>query len=158
MTEQLSKETNNKIFERNMSMNAYVYSIPSTNHINIKNYQSFRPTSTKYTNMMVLDNDDNKEMQYRNCGKLYNNYIDDESTLRQQHFALQNNIKSKWIPDSNGPLFNNNNIIYNRDEEIKQSFPMLFQTTRLNDFNPNPHNLGYNVFNNHTKLQVKDIE
>ena len=58
-------------------MNAYVYSIPSTNHINIKNYQSFRPTSTKYTNMMVLDNDDNKEMQYRNCGKLYNNYIDD---------------------------------------------------------------------------------
>jgi len=38
----------------------------------------------------------------------------------------------------------------------KQTHPLLFDKPDLAPFNPNIHNLGTSLFNNHTRYQLKD--
>jgi hypothetical protein len=38
-----------------------------------------------------------------------------------------------------------------------QPYPKLFEPAMFDNFNPNSHNLGNNVFNNSTRQQLKNI-
>ena len=151
-------ELNNRISERN---------IPSAS---LQPQYSIRPVATKYGCMQVLD-------QYKKTTVPLNNYtsystkdvfnpgnaqapwsgftnnVNVESSLRNQFFALQKCEQSEFVPKSTSDL-------YETRIDFKpqpQSHPLLFDKADLEPFNPNVHNLGNNVFNNHTRYQLKDI-
>lgn len=136
---------------------------------------SMRSMPTKYTTFMV-------NRQFNNCLNTtapinftvdsvflpgnkngpfsgFSNKINDESYLRNQFFANQECPQSYWVPDSKSELFTYNVDQNIRSENILQKHPELFKRYSLGYFNPNPdERVGINIFNNHTRCQIKDIE
>ena len=132
---------------------------------------SNRPVSTKYSKLSVVD-------QYKkttvplvvatsyNVGKIFNpgnaeapwagyaSNVDVETVLRNQAFALQKGDKASYVPSTNSDLYNVEVV----GNHIQQPFPGLFASQPLNSFNPNVHNLGYDVFNNSTRQQLKNVK
>jgi len=133
----------------------------------------FRPIMSKYATMPILDNNIqsdvniNKEPIYNNETAFYpgtskphfNGFasnIDNESTLRNQFFALQKGDKHLYVPNSNSDLYENNLDIKNHNLNIDNL--ILFKKENFKDFNPNISNkIGYNIFNNSTRVQLKNI-
>ena len=83
------------------------------------------------------------------------NNIDNESILRNQFFALQNNEQSVYVPSSKSDMYEVNVVGSN----IEQPHKDLFMEPNLASFNPNPNNekVGFNLFNNYTRQQVKNV-
>jgi len=150
-------EINNRMSERN---------VPSAS---LQPQYSIRPVATKYGYMQVLDQYKKTNVplnQYTsyNTETVFNpgnatapwngfsNNINTESSLRNQFFALQTCEQSEFVPKSTSDLFQTH-INY---KPQKQTHPLLFDKPDLEPFNPNVHNLGYNLFNNHTRYQLKD--
>lgn len=86
----------------------------------------------------------------------YASNINHETELRNQIFALQSCSQAAYIPSSKSSLYqvkwkNNNNPV--------QPFPDLFKTEQFNPNNPNANSdkIGYALFNNATRQQVKDL-
>lgn len=133
----------------------------------------FRPIMSKYATMPILDNrirsdvNINKEPIYNNEIVFYpgtskphfNGFasnIDNESTLRNQFFALQRGDKHLYVPNSNSDLYENNLDIKNHNLNLDNL--ILFKKEKFQDFNPNISNkIGYNIFNNSTRVQLKNI-
>ena len=131
---------------------------------------SNRPVSTKYSKMSIIDQYKEANVPLNiatpyNVGKVFNpgnaqapwagyaNNVDIETILRNQAFALQKSDKAAYIPSSNSDLYNLE--VTGRHEN--QPFPGLFSSQEFTHFNPNPHNLGQDVFNNSTRQQLKNI-
>ena len=133
----------------------------------------FRPIMSKYATMPILDNriesqvNINKEPIYNSETVFYpgtskphfNGFatnIDNESTLRNQFFALQKGDKHLYVPNSNSDLYENNLDIKNYDLNLDNL--ILFKKENFQDFNPNISNkIGYNIFNNSTRVQLKNL-
>ena len=133
----------------------------------------FRPIMSKYATMPILDNNIqsdvniNKEPIYNSETVFYpgtskphfNGFatnIDNESTLRNQFFALQKGDKHLYVPNSNSDLYENNLDIKNHNLNLDNL--ILFKKEQFQDFNPNISNkIGYNIFNNSTRVQLKNI-
>jgi len=90
--------------------------------------------------------------------------VNDESVLRNQIYALQKSPQSEYIPNSNSDLYNYSTP-KNNNSNVDQLFPNLFNNSidQLNGENGekgentnNLGNIGKNVFNNHTRQQLKD--
>lgn len=150
-------EINNRMSERNL---------PSAS---LQPQYSIRPVATKYGYMQVLDQYKKTTVplnQYKsyNTKTVFNpgnatapwngfsNNINTESSLRNQFFALQKCEQSEFVPKSTSDLFQTK-VDY---KPQKQTHPLLFDKPDLAPFNPNVQNLGYNMFNNHTRVQLKD--
>ena len=152
-------ELNNRIAERN---------IPSKE---LQPQFSIRPSATKYGYMPILD-------QYKKPTIPLNSYtpystkavfnpgnaqapwsgfcnnVNTESQLRNQFFALQKCEQSEFVPSSTSDLYQTK-IDYTPQQ---QTHSMLFDKPDLAPFNPNTHNLGNSLFNNHTRYQLKDTK
>lgn len=150
-------EINNRIYDRN---------IPSTT---LEPQYSIIPVATKYGYMQVLDQYKkttiplNKYTPYStkaifNPGNAkapwngFSNNVNVESSLRNQFFALQKCEQSEFVPKSTSDLYQTK-IDFKAQ---KQSHLLLFETPDLEPFNPNVQNIGNNLFNNHTRYQLKD--
>ena len=150
-------DINNRISDRN---------VPSTG---LQPQYSIRPVATKYGYMQVLDQYKKTTVplnQYTpystkaifNPGNAqapwsgFSNNVNVESSLRNQFFALQNCEQSDFVPKSTSDLYQTK-VDY---VPQKQSHPLLFDKPDLAPFNPNVHNLGGSLFNNHTRYQLKD--
>ena len=150
-------ELNNRIAERN---------IPSKE---LQPQFSIRPCATKYGYMPILDqykkttiplnsytpystkaifNPGNAQAPWSG----FSNNVNTESQLRNQFFALQKCEQSEFVPSSTSDLYQTK-INYTPQQ---QTHPMLFDKPDLAPFNPNVHNLGNSLFNNHTRYQLKD--
>lgn len=154
----------------NIGNNIYERVIPS--HEMQMNF-GFRPIMSKYATMPILDNrivsevNINKEAIYNSETVFYpgtskphfNGFasnIDNESTLRNQFFALQKGDKHLYVPNSNSDLYENNLDIKNHNLNLDNL--ILFKKEQFQDFNPNISNkIGYNIFNNSTRVQLKNI-
>lgn len=154
----------------NIGNNIYERVIPS--HEMQMNF-GFRPIMSKYATMPILDNrivsdvNINKEPIYNSENVFYpgtskphfNGFasnIDNESTLRNQFFALQKGDKHLYVPNSNSDLYENNLDIKNNNLNLDNL--ILFKKEQFQDFNPNISNkIGYNIFNNSTRVQLKNI-
>ena len=149
---------NAKIYDRNLSSQM------------LQPYLSVRPVMTKYSFMPIVD--PRKELSVKleqqptyNSSAVFNpgndmgpwngysNNVDIETLLRNQTFALQNCEQSVYVPSSTSDLYNSDNIEINQ----MQPYPKLFEPAMFDNFNPNSHNLGNNVFNNSTRQQLKNI-
>tara|TARA_B100000902_G_C27321155_1_gene924600 strand:- start:5473 stop:5982 length:510 start_codon:yes stop_codon:yes gene_type:complete len=150
---------NNRLFDRNKALG-----------INETKF-SVRPVSTKYDLMSIYDRREKSSVPIKNneyaVNKTFNpgtykgpfsgfiNNIDNESILRNQFFALQNNEQSVYVPSSKSDMYEVNVVGSN----IEQPYKDLFLEPNLETFNPNPNNekVGYSIFNNYTRQQVKNI-
>ena len=132
---------------------------------------SMRPVSTKYAILPILDRrppvtEPINDIGTYNIKQTFNpgtaqgpwsgfaSNINAESTLRNQFFALQSCEQPNYVPSSNSDLYNVEVV----GRAAEQPFPSLFTTPDLGEFNPNPCNLGCDIFNNSTRVQVKNIK
>jgi hypothetical protein len=157
---QRQKTINNRLYSRN---------IPSHP---LQPYLESRPILTKYTILPVIDARPEIKTQLvqtstYNPSEVFNpgnttgtwagyaNNVNVESDLRNQLYALQKCSQSIYIPNSNSSLYNVNMPYLSNN----QPFPHLFKEQHFSQFNPNPepNKIGYALFNNATRQQLKDL-
>ena len=132
---------------------------------------SMRPVSTKYALLPIIDRRApasvpiHKEPTYSvenvfNPGDAqapwsgFATNVNDESSLRGMFFALQNCEQKEYVPSSNSDMYHVEAV--GRKEE--QQFPGLFQEQTFAPFNPNTCDLGGNLFNNSTRIQLMNSD
>ena len=152
---------NNRIYERN---------IPSTD---LQMNFSSRPVQTKYCVMPVLDKKQKGEVKVNNC-QIYNSEttffpgtdkphfngysrsVDTESTLRNIMFPLQRADQAVYVPSSTSNLYENPVNFITNPNNLNEK--LLFKTEEFDNFNPNiSDRIGNNIFNNSTRVQLKDL-
>tara|TARA_Y100001958_G_C21248343_1_gene580926 strand:+ start:8835 stop:9371 length:537 start_codon:yes stop_codon:yes gene_type:complete len=141
--------------------------IPSSN---LQPQYSLRPVSTKYAVMPIMDRHAPSTVPLRrypnyNVAKTFNpgntvshwsgfaTCVNDESRLRNQFFALQKSDNGEYIPSTRSDLYN----MKIESKPTQQPFPGLFQEEKFKDFDPNVCNLGNNLFDNCTRVQLKQL-
>jgi hypothetical protein len=82
--------------------------------------------------------------------------VNHESELRNQIYALQSCSQATYVPNSQSNLYN---IKWQNNNKPQQPFPDLFKNEQFSPVNPNPepNKIGYALFNNATRQQVKDL-
>jgi hypothetical protein len=137
-------------------------------------YLDARPVLTKYSIMPVVDprkqiqtslvqhSTFNPQIHFNpgNNGGPWSGFasnINTESELRNQIYGLQKCSQAAYVPDSSSTLYK---YEWNASPvQPSQPFPNLFKEERFSSFNPNPNPnmIGYALFNNATRQQVKDL-
>ena len=82
--------------------------------------------------------------------------VDVETVLRNTVHPLQKAPQSKYIPSTKSDMFHNQYLTQTTEKKNMKN-NLLFQKQVFNNFNPNRCGLGYKLFNNHTRVQTKDI-
>jgi len=156
----IQEQTNTRIYDRN---------IPSQL---LQPYLDVRPVMTKYSYFPIVDprkqiNVPLKKLPTYNIHNQFNpgntvspwsgfaSNINIETELRNQVYALQKCSQSVYVPNSKSDLYT-----YNL-KPLKQTtqHELLFKTDNFSQFDPNPDNniIGYEIFNNNTRCQVRDM-
>ena len=153
-----------------MNYRAYNRNIPSQP---LQPYLDARSVSTKYATLPIIDlrkqiNVPLKQEATYNTSHTFNpgndfgpwsgfaSNVNRESELRGQIYALQNCDQATYVPHSQSSLYK---FSWQNNKQISQPFPDLFNTEKFNMFNPNPNSdtIGFGLFNNATRQQVKDL-
>lgn len=155
-----------------MNNRTYVRNIPSQP---LQLYLNARPVLTKYSILPVVDPRKDIKVpliqqstfnieQIFNPGNVtasapwagYASNVNNESELRGQIFALQECSQAKYIPSSKSSLYN---VQWKNSQQIDQPFPDLFKKEIFGptDTNPDSNKIGYSLFNNATRQQLKDL-
>jgi hypothetical protein len=154
---------NNRIYERN---------IPSSP---LQPYLSARPVLSKYSTLPIIDQRRTSGVpmiqrstfhseQTFNPGTStapwsgFATNVNLESELRNQIYALQKNSHSVYVPSSRSDLYK---VHWQGDKnKVQQPHPDLFLKPQLQPFNPNPKStqIGYALFHNATRQQLKDCK
>lgn len=158
--------------QRNQTINlrAYQRNIPSQP---LQPYLEARPVLTKYSILPVIDyrkpvNTPLVQQPTYSMRQTFNpgndtapwsgyaSNVNHESELRNQIFALQRCSQSVYIPSSKSSLYN---VHWKKDNTEQQPFPDLFQKQQFSPVNPNanPDKVGFALFNNPTRQQIKDL-
>lgn len=155
-----------------MNTRTYVRNIPSQP---LQPYLDARPVLTKYSILPVVD--PRREITVPliqqatfNPEEIFNpgnvtasapwsgfaSNINRESDLRGQIFALQECSQATYIPSSKSSLYN---VQWKNSQQISQPFPELFkkETFAPTDTNPHANTIGYALFNNATRQQLKNL-
>ncbi len=158
-------------FEKQNNINNSILNRQITEY-NLQPNIDFRPIPTKYTHFNVFGNieekNDTKYPEY-DINSMYNsgnrkshfsgfsNNIDNESVLQNRVYALQNDERSVYVPNTTSQLYNEyipNTINTNVDIDSYK----VFRDTTFNNHNPNySDKIGSNYFNNNTRVQLKSI-
>tara|TARA_B110000211_G_C14040645_1_gene536588 strand:+ start:1195 stop:1701 length:507 start_codon:yes stop_codon:yes gene_type:complete len=156
--------------QNSINRNLAMRNIPS--HDIAKNFDP-RPVSTKYCTLPMIDHRKESKEEIKTISGYNTNQtffpgtdkphyygfatnVDNESTLRNQFFALQAADQSKYIPPSTSDLYQSNINFQTTNENLDES--VLFRQERYDDFNPNPSiKIGSGIFNNATRVQLKNL-
>ena len=131
---------------------------------------SIRPVSTKYALMPIFDRRPKATVpiiQQPTYGvdKTFNpgsaqapwsgfaSNVNQESRLRNQFFALQKCEQADYVPSTTSDMYQV--TVGGRQEQ--QPFPDLFVEPDLAPFNPNTCNIGQQLFDNSTRVQLKQV-
>ena len=87
----------------------------------------------------------------------YSKNVDIESSLHNSFHPLQRCVQGKYIPSSRSDMYNSNYLIP-ASRPVKMTNKLLFKKEEFNPFNPNECNLGFKLFENHTRQQTKNIK
>ena len=155
-----------------MNARTYTRNIPSKP---LQPYLDARPVLTKYSIMPIVD--PRREIQTPliqqatfNIEQIFNpgnvtasatwsgfaSNINNESDLRGQIFAAQSCSQATYVPSSKSNMYNVN---WKNTRQVDQPFPNLFkkESLGLKDANPNANTIGFALFNNATRQQLKDL-
>ena len=69
---------------------------------------------------------------------------------------LQKCDKKEFVPNSRSDLYNSD-YLTEQTNNTEMTSKLLFKNEVFDDFNPNKCNLGYKLFNNHTRIQLRDL-
>lgn len=150
-----------------MNVREYSRNVPSQP---LQQYFDARPVSTKYSLMPIVDprkpnNVHVTQMPIYNPEQTFNpgntfgpwsgyaSNVNRESVLRNQIYALQKCSQSVYIPSSKSDLYNHKF----QQTPVEQPFPYLFNEQHFDHFNPNPNGLSRSLFNNATRVELRDI-
>lgn len=156
----MQDEMNRKLYDRNVPSNM------------LQPYIDFRPAMTKYSYFPIVEPTKkiNVKLQQQPTYNIQNTFnpgnrqspwsgfasnINTESELRNQVYALQKCSKAVYVPTSNSDLYS-----YNFKTKTQPSaHELLFNETKFSSFNPNidDKTIGYNMFRNSTRSQLKDL-
>jgi hypothetical protein len=153
-----------------MNSRAYNRNIPSQP---LQPYLDARSVSTKYATLPVIDlrkqiNVPLKQEPTYNPSQIFNpgndfgpwsgfsSNVNRESELRGQVCAIQECPQSFYVPSSQSDLYK---YKWQNNNKVSQPFPNLFKDEKFNMFNPNsnPEQIGFGLFNNATRQQIKDL-
>ena len=156
--------------QQTVNLRSYERNIPSQI---LQPYLDARPVMTKYSILPIVDARKHVETPLiqratYNPEKIYNpgndfgpwsgysSNINHESELRNQFFAIQRCTQAEYVPSSNSSLFQVN---WQNQNKHQQPFPDLFKDEKFcpTNPNPNPDKIGFALFNNATRQQVKDL-
>ena len=156
--------------QQTINLRSYMRNVPSSP---LQPYLDARPVQTKYSLLPVVDprkpiETPLKQQATYNPDKVFNpgndfgpwsgyaSNINDESDLRNQIFALQSCSQATYVPSSKSSLYQVN---WQNTNNQHQPFPTLFQKEQFAPTNPNqnPDRVGFALFNNATRQQVKDL-
>jgi hypothetical protein len=86
----------------------------------------------------------------------YASNVNHESELRNQIFALQTCSQATYVPSSKSSLYQ---MKWKNANNVEQPFPDLFKKETFCPVNPNPNSnvIGFSLFNNATRQQLKDL-
>jgi hypothetical protein len=86
----------------------------------------------------------------------YASNVNHESELRNQIFALQSCSQATYVPSSKSTLYD---VKWQNNNKQTQPFPNLFKNEQFSLVNPNPEpeKIGFALFNNATRQQVRDL-
>ena len=156
--------------QHKMNVALYDRNVPSQF---LQPYLDVRPVSTKYSIMPIVDprtpptikleqaptyspesvfNPGNTQSPWSGFAAAINT----ESELRNQIYALQKCSQATYIPKSTSDLYNYNFQATTSNNHVQQ-FPGLFKQERFDHFNPNPENIGGGLFNNSTRVQIRNL-
>jgi len=156
--------------QQTVYLRSYMRNIPSQP---LQPYLDARPVQTKYSIMPVVDPRKpvetpliqqatyTPETVYNPGNSLapwsgYASNVNHESELRNQIFALQSCSQATYIPSSKSGLYQ---VKWQNNNKPVQPFPDLFTNEQFCPVNPNPepNKIGFALFNNPTRQQVKDL-
>ena len=156
-TQILTNEINNRIYDRN---------IPSQP---LQPYLDVRPVMTKYSYFPIVDPRREvgvhlTQLPNYNVGKVFNPgntqspwsgfNVNQESVLRNQIYALQHCSLATYVPSSKSDLYQ---LSIPSSKTVEQTHELLFTKEKFCEFNPNPDKVGYALFNNSTRVQLKEV-
>ncbi len=152
-------------------INARLYARNLTN-APIKMEYSVRSVPTRYVRMPILDKHEpasvpclqkpiyNTQTMFTPATSLpFNGFqenIDVETALHNTIAPLQGCPQAKFIPSSQSDLYNANYLVQ-QNQVTPMSNQLLFQQEHFSPFNPNTCNLGHKLFNNFTRVQVRNL-
>ena len=86
----------------------------------------------------------------------YASNINQESELKNQIYARQTCSQSTYVPSSKSSLYQ---VKWENGLKPAQPFPDLFKKEQFSPCNPNPNEekIGFGLFNNATRQQLKDL-
>ena len=157
--------------QQKVYLRSYQRNIPSQP---LQPYLDSRPVLTKYSFLPIIDErkqintpliqqptyDIKTTFNPGNSFAPFSGYasnVNHESELRNQIYALQSCSQSQYVPASNSSLYQNK---WTNNKQITQPFPSLFETNTFSSTtNANKHadKIGYGMFNNATRQQLKDL-
>jgi hypothetical protein len=157
--------------QQTVYLRSYQRNIPSQI---LQPYLDVRPVLTKYSYFPIVDPRKDikvpmEQMPTYNVNKVFNpgnttspwsgfaSQINKESELRNQIYAIQNCSQSVYVPSSTSDLYN-----YSFQPKITNNdsaHSLLFSKEKFESFNPNPEStiVGTAIFNNATRVQVKEL-
>jgi len=155
------EEMNKKLYERN---------VPSQK---LQQYLDVRPVMTKYSYLPIVDPRRKLKTEFQslptyNMNNVFNpgntqspwsgfaTNVNVESELRNQIYALQKCSQAVYVPNSNSDIYE---FSFMPSNKVEQPHNLLFNSETFNNFNPNcfKDDVGYNMFNNSTRMQIKDL-
>jgi len=156
--------------QQTVYLRTYARNIPSTS---LQPYLDARPVQTKYSILPIVDLRKNintplvqqatfmPETAFNPGNDFgpwsgYASNINHESDLRNQIFAIQDCSQSVYVPSSKSNLYE---VKWQNTNKPEQPFPNLFKNEQFSPYNPNPNpdKVGFGLFNNATRQQVKDL-
>jgi len=87
----------------------------------------------------------------------YQAKVDTESALKNIIFPLQACPQAQFIPGSKSDLYNTT-YLTPPIQTTKMTNELLFKQEKFAPFNPNMCNIGKDIFNNNTRVQVKNLK
>ena len=156
--------------QKTVYLRSYRRNIPSSQ---LQPYLDTRPVQTKYSFLPVIDprkqvdtpliqqSTYNPEAVFNPGNDFgprsgYASNVNRESDLRNQIFAIQDCSQAAYVPSSKSSLYN---VKWNNSSIPQQPFPNLFQNQSFSPSNPNPNSdkIGFALFNNATRQQLKEL-
>jgi len=152
-------------------INDRIYS-RSISNAHMKMSYGLRPTQTRYVHLPTTDVRKkvtvrchetpvyNTETMFAPSSSLpftgYQSNVDTETILRNTVFPLQSGSQVCYIPDTTSDLYETSQLIGPGNAVIMTN-KLLFSKQQFESFNPNTHNTGTHLFNNHTRTQLRDL-
>ena len=156
-----TKELSDRLYDRNIPsrhMGAAYFGRPVTTYgVTFPNIDCVKASTVEKANFPIYC-----QHSMFNPGQAapYNGFaknVDVESQLHNSFMPLQKAPQSKYIPASSSDMFNADYLTQTKKPTDVKHY-LLFEQYNFNPYNPNSCNLGYKVFNNHIRQQIKDVK